>query len=108
MPSSTEQQAQDVLRKFRDIVGDAVSFVRSQEITKSFVSLSLEELIDQQIALINEPDASGSPSKLARLDRLHQDLLDNIEAMKNTSPDLFRARDNTTDVNTDQTPPEDT
>jgi len=99
---STEQQSKDAIREFRRIVADAVNFVRSQEIARSFASISLEELVDDQIALIEETSSSNRPSKIDRVDKIKEDLDKNIEAIKNISPDDFRRRDNDTDVNTDR------
>lgn len=96
-----EEQARESIRRFRQIVGDSVTFVRSREVNESFASLTLEELVDQQIGLIEDGRPSaGRPSILARIDRIKEDLTNNIEDIKAIDPDLFRSPDERTDVNT--------
>lgn len=98
-----ESRARETIRRFREIVSNAVGFVRSQEVNRSFASISLEELVDNQIGLIEDGRPSaGRPSKLARVDRIKEDLDQNIAAIKEVDPDLFRRPDSRTDVNTER------
>lgn len=99
---TTEQRAKETIRQFREIVANAVNLVRSQELTRSFASISIEEVVDQQIAVIEESTDAGRPSKLARVDRIKEDLDKNIDAIKMVDPDLFRKPDSRTDVNTER------
>tara|TARA_Y100000310_G_C20332839_1_gene646093 strand:- start:249 stop:581 length:333 start_codon:yes stop_codon:yes gene_type:complete len=101
--TTAERQARETIRRFREITANAVSFVRSQEVNRSFASISLEELVDNQIALIEDGRPSaGRPSKLARVDRIKEDLDRNIDAIKEVDPDLFRRPDSRADVNTER------
>lgn len=98
-----ERRARETIRRFREVTANAVSFVRSREVNRSFASISLEELVDSQIALIEEGRPSaGRPSQLARIDKIKEELDQNIEAIKQVDPDLFRRPDSQTDVNTER------
>lgn len=93
--SAREQQ-----REFRRIVANAVGELRSNEIRDSYAALSLEELIDQQIDRLEGTEDGLNPSRLQRIQRVRQELADNIEAMKATPPSDFRRHDPDGDVNT--------
>ncbi len=89
------QTAPDVQR-FREVVAAAVGELRSAEIRKTFVALSIEELVDQHISEM-EAGASLDPMKPSRMDRLTQvytDLVGNIAAMKALPPESFAPSDN--------------
>lgn len=93
-------RAREQQREFRRIVANAVGELRSQEVKDSYASLSLEELIDQQIDRLEGTEDGSNPSRLARIRRVKQELTDNIEAMKATPPSDFRRHDPDGDVNT--------
>lgn len=94
------RQAREQLREFRRIVAAAVGELRSQEVRDSFVSLSLEELADLHVERLQESDDPSQPSRLDRIRKIRDDLTNNIEAMKDTAPERFRAHDPDSDVNT--------
>lgn len=96
-PSS---QGRDQLRQFREVVANAVGELRAQQQRDSFSSLSLEELMDQHVELLVGTSDTTRPSRLQRVQKIKADLDNNIEAMKATDPDLFRAHDPDSDVNT--------
>lgn len=86
-------------REFRRVVANAVTELRSAEIRNSFAALSIEELIDQHIDRL-EGTSGGRASRLQRIRTVRQELADNIEAMKATSPSDFRRHDPDGDANT--------
>lgn len=104
---STSDDRRDQTREFRRIVGAAVGELRAAQNRESYTALSLEELIDRAILALDDPNATpASPTRLQRLTKVKDDLLNNIEAMKDTPPELFRARDPDGDANTDPEPEE--
>lgn len=104
MPERTAAEAaQEQIQSYRDAVGGVVGFVRSQEITRAYSSLSLEELIDRRIERIEAPQSGGKPGALARLNALKTEFENAIEGIRNTSPDAFRAPNPSADANTPDT-----
>lgn len=98
--NTPRSSAQAQIREFRRVVSAAVGAIRSDEVRSSYSALSLEELIDKAIARLEESDDTARPSRLQRIQRVKADLEANIEAMKNTPPELFRRTDANGDVNT--------
>lgn len=97
------ETSRETLQNYREVVADVVGFVRSAEITRSFTSLSIEELVDNRIAQIEEPQTGDRPGALAQLEKIKNDFENAIEAIRNTPPDAFRAPDPSSDVNTPDT-----
>jgi hypothetical protein len=93
------EEQRETLQQFREVVANAVGFIRSAEVTNSFTSIGLEELIDQRIERIEAPSGTRT-GHLARLEKIKVDFENAIEAMKNTPPDAFRSPDPDTDANT--------
>lgn len=101
MPDSTSSEdRRRTLRQFRETVGNAVGFVRSREINQSFASIGLEELVDEHIERIEATATAVRPGRLALLDKIKRELDEQIDAMKEVSPDLFRRPDTQADANT--------
>lgn len=96
--------SRDQIRTFRRIVAAAVAEVRSQAIRTSYASLSLEELIDQHIELLEGTSDPLRRSRKSRVQKVYDDLSNNIEAIKNTPPSRFRRRDPASDANTPPDP----
>ena len=94
------ETSRETLQHYREVVADVVGFVRSQEITRSFTSLSIEELTDRRIARIEDPVDGDRPGALARLEKIKNDFESVIEGIRNTPPDAFRAPDPSSDANT--------
>jgi uncharacterized protein YdcH (DUF465 family) len=92
--------AREQLREFRRVVSDAVGELRSAEIRDSYVSLSLEELVDQNIERLEGGTDPTSPSRLERVRKIREELSSKIDAMKDTPPEFFRRADAEGDVNT--------
>jgi len=99
--ATAREQSKEQLRHYRTVVSAAVNALRASEISTSFASITLEELIDQQIELIEGETQGGTRlSKLARVEKIKLDLDSVIDGIKETSPDLFRTADTAEDVNT--------
>lgn len=97
----TETEAsRETLQQYREVTAAVVGFVRSQEITRAFTSISLEELIDRRITRIEAPQDGDRPGALARLLKIKTDFENAIEGIRATPPDAFRAPDPSTDANT--------
>ncbi len=92
--------SREQLREFRRIVANAVGELRSKEIRDAYAALSIEELMDQHVARLEETSDPINPSRLQRLKKVRDDLVNNIEAMKATPPENFRRHDASNDVNT--------
>lgn len=104
MTERTETEAsKETLQKYREVAADVIGFIRGQEVTRSYTSLSLEELIDRRIERIEQPSSGGRPGALARLEALKVDFEAAIDGMKGTPPGAFRTADPTTDANTADT-----
>ncbi len=98
MPS--ERETADQLLDFRRIVANTVGELRSTEIRDTYAALGLEELMDQHIGRLTGSDDPLRPSRLLRLTRIRDEFRNNLEALKATSPESFRRKNPSTDVNT--------
>lgn len=94
-------QSREQIREFRRIVASAVGELRSSQVRDAYAAVSIEELMDQHIARLEDSDDPIHPSRKQRIDKVHDDLTNNIEALKATDPSEFRRRDPDTDANTD-------
>lgn len=97
---TAEETSRETLQNYREVVASVVGFVRSQEITRAFTAVSLEELIDARIQRIEEPESGDRPGALARLAQIKSNFENAIEGIRATSPDAFRAPDPSVDANT--------
>lgn len=99
---TTDSDRRARLREFRQIVADAVGELRSAELRESYYALTLEELIDTAIDELDHPEDRPEQrlGRKQRLTRVRDRLRDNIEAMKEVPPELFRSPDPESDVNT--------
>lgn len=101
MPQQTTEEAnREQTRVFRRVLASAISELRSQEVREAFSSLSIEELVDQQIDFLAEGTDPVRPPRLKRIQKLRQELTDAIAAVRATPPENFRQADVTEDVNT--------
>lgn len=95
------------LREFRRVVAAAVGELRSEELRNAFSALSLEELVDEAVRRLDDSATDPiNPSRLQRIRKVRDDLVNNIAAMKETPPEYFRSPDPERDVNTDPEPEE--
>jgi hypothetical protein len=102
---TTDSDRRARLREFRMITSRAVAELRSDELRSSYHAITLEELTDEAITELDNPtdDPRRRVGRLQRITKIRDELRDNIEAMKETPPELFRSADPEEDVNT---PPE--
>lgn len=98
--------ARDQLREYRRIVASAVAELRSAEQRNSLMAFTLETAVDQQIELLTGTADPNRRSRLQRVDKVKDDLLSNLQAIRNTPPEWFRRADTDGDANTPQTPEE--
>lgn len=104
MTERTEtESSRETLQRYREVAAGVIGFIRGQEVTRSYTSLSLEELIDRRIERIEQPSTGGRPGALARLEALKADFAAAIDGMKETPPGAYRTADPTTDANTADT-----
>lgn len=95
-------QAAPEIQKLRESVAGIVGELRSAEVQRTFVSLSLEELIDQHLERIGA-GLSTDPMKPSRADRLkttYDDFVGSLDAIKALPAEAFVPRDPNTTVNT--------
>lgn len=97
---TVREQTREQLREFRRIVASAVGELRSNQIRDAYAALSIEELMDQHVARLQDTTDPINPSRKQRVERVYQQLVDNIEGMKAVDPARFRPRDPDNDVNT--------
>jgi hypothetical protein len=98
------EQARERIREFRRIVADAVGELRATHIRDSYAALSIEELMDQHVARLVDTNDATHLSRRQRVERVHTQLSENIEAIRETDPAQFRNRDPESDANTDPEP----
>lgn len=95
---SSDDGTRQQLRAFRSIVADVVTELRSQEVRDTYAALTLSELLDQHLTkLVGD---GKTPSRKQRLQTMFDAYNANIDAIKATSPALFRQHDPERDVNT--------
>lgn len=78
------------LQLFREIVSEVVASLRSQEVSKSYVALSIEELVDRRIATLTASEDPMRRSRREQVEKIYNDFMSQIEAMKATDPVQFR------------------
>lgn len=100
MPQTETEKNSKTLRKYRRSIAAAIEFIRSREKAESYTSISLEELIDQQIEVLEGRSGTEKPSYTQRLDSLHGEVIGAIQGLKQVPPEAFRVPDPNDDVNT--------
>lgn len=89
--------------EFRRILNNAYAFVQGELNTQSFSAITYEELAAQQNERIEGKGTESRPTELERLDKIKQDMLSIVEAIKASDPNDFLIPNPDKDVNT---PPE--
>lgn len=97
---SAETSAREQLLLFREVTAEVVTALRSQEVTKSFVTITLEELVDRRLAELIDSDDPLRRSKRAAVEKVYQDFKGQIDAIRETDPTLFRRASESDTVNT--------
>ncbi len=95
---SESERARNQANEFREIVGNVVAEIRSQEMRDTYASITLTEVINQQLAMLS--GTSRIPSRKQRLKKAYDAFNNSLEAIKKTSPEAFRTPDPKEDVNT--------
>lgn len=102
---TTGEERRTQLREFRRIISAAVNELRAEQNRNSYSALSLEELIDDAVKRLDDSAAEASnPTRLQKIRKIRDDLVNNIAAMRETAPEDFRAPDPSADVNTELEP----
>lgn len=86
--------------EYRRILGNAISFVRSQEALEAFSAVTFEDALTQQIAEIDGDVGNGRPNALTRVKRTAADLRAAAAKIRATDPSAFAPPDASKDVNT--------
>jgi hypothetical protein len=97
--STPEDRAKEQMVSFYTIIGNVIGELRSQEIRDTYAAITLDEVIQQQLAFL----VDGTPQRLSRkqhLQKVYDEFKANIQAIKDTPPSAFRQQDAKDDVNT--------
>ena len=101
-----EANKQEKNFELRRVLGQAIGFVEGQEAVRSFQTLTVADLLQQQIDRV-EKGAQGRSSVLARISKVEQDVLSVIKSIQATPEDEKIPPNPVLDVNTPATPPTD-
>jgi hypothetical protein len=96
---SPEDRSRDQLITFYRILGNVIGELRSQEIRDTYAAITLDEVIQQQLAFL----VDGTPTRISRkqhLQQMYDEFKANLQAIKDTPPSAFRQTDEKDDVNT--------
>ncbi len=86
--------------KEREALGNAYAALVGQQSVQAWSAFTLEEAIDAQIETIEGKSTDKRPNLLERVDRIEQDCLAAIAALRDTPPEQFLEPDPNQDVNT--------
>ena len=106
MPTDADKKTETLNLDVRRDLSDAYAYVTGQQSVQSFAALTPEELYDQQIERIEGKDTETRPNELHRIDKLENSILKTVEKIKALPPEVFVEPDETTDVNTSASVPE--
>lgn len=96
--STPEQAARSQLREFRRVLANVVGELRSSAVRDTYAAITLNEVAEQHL---EELVGKGRvPSRLQRLNTVHEEFKASIKAIKDTPPSAFRLHDPKNDVNT--------
>lgn len=95
-----DEKQQALNLELRQDIGNAYASVKGSELSKSFASITYEELLDQQIERISGQSFDQRPNEMERIDKTEQRLLAAIEKVRALPPEVFRRPDPNKDVNT--------
>jgi hypothetical protein len=95
---SESERARNQAREFREIVGNVVAELRSQEVRNTYAAITLTEVLNQQLSMLG--GTNRIPSRKQRLKKAYDAFNSSLEAIKNTPPEAFRTPDPKEDVNT--------
>jgi hypothetical protein len=87
--------------QLRQSISNAYAFVRGQEVADSFLAITFEEVLDQQIARIEDPGTDIRPNVLDRITKIKENILSAIETIKQQPDDFFKRHDSSEDAVSD-------
>lgn len=86
--------------KEREALGNAYAALVGQQSIQAWSAFTLEEAVDAQIEAIEGKSTDKRPNQLERVDRIEQDCLSAIAALREIPPEQFLEPDPENDVNT--------
>lgn len=84
----------------REALSDAYGALVGQQSVQSWTAFTIEEALDAQIERISGASTSKRPNELERVDRIEQDALAAVAALRETPPEQFLESNSSQDVNT--------
>lgn len=90
----------DLSLQLRVAVNNAYAFVKGQEITQSFSSVTWEDLAAAQVQRISGKATPTRPSVIARIQKVESDIVSAAQKIKQIPPEAFNPPDPKKDVNT--------
>lgn len=101
---STEEKKNTIALNMRRVIGDAYSFILSQQKTRSIAAMSIEQLIDAHIESIEGRKEATDirPNKLEVIENIRNSLDGVIEEAKALPPQYFDEERPSDTANTDE------
>lgn len=84
----------------REALSNAYAALTGQQSIQAWTAFTFEEAMDAQIERISGTSTDKRPNELERVDRIEQDTLSAIAALRDTPPEQFIEADAGQDVNT--------
>lgn len=84
----------------REALGNAYAALVGQQSLQGWTAFTIEEALDGQIERIEGKSSSKRPNELERVDRIEQETLAAIAALRDTPPEQFIEHSPDQDVNT--------
>lgn len=104
MPSEQDKgvadQGQSRNNKQREALSNAYAALVGQQSIQAWTAFTFEEAMDAQIERIEGKSTDKRPNELERVDRIEQDALSAIAALRDTPPEQFIESNSEQDVNT--------
>jgi hypothetical protein len=100
--TSAAAENRERLLMFRETVASAVAVLRSQEAQRTYVSLSIEELVDRRIGTLIDSEDQLRRSRREQVQKIYDDLVGQIEEMKATDPSEFSRMSSSDNANSDE------
>jgi len=98
-----EQVEQDFHLNQRRSINNAYSSILGQQYTQTSAAFTFEEALDAHIESIEGDDTTTHPNELNRVERVYNELIAAVEAIKELPPEAFVLRATGEDeVNTDE------
>jgi hypothetical protein len=90
--------------QLRQELSNAYAFVRGQEVADSFLAITFEEVLDQQISRIEDPGTDIRPNVIDRITKIKENILAAVETITAMPEDFFKKYEASEDAVTDPTP----